>query len=82
MLKSDVQPVASVVLAIAFGFVTMVLIAYLMRAMLKLQSDGTLDIRNALWKIGHGTCRSKAQLCRQGVADGAGQACRNGRRNG
>lgn len=52
MLKSDVQPVASVVLAIAFGFVAMVLIAYLMRAMLKLQSDGTLDIRNALGKSG------------------------------
>lgn len=52
MLKSDVLPVASVVLAIVFGFVAMVVIAYAMRAMMKLQSDGTLDIRNAMGKSG------------------------------
>ncbi len=52
MLKADVQPVASVVLAIVCGFVAMVLIALLMRSMLRLQSDGTLDIRNALGKSG------------------------------
>ncbi len=52
MLKSDVLPVASVVLAIVFGAVAMVVIAYAMRAMMKLQSDGTLDIRNAMGKSG------------------------------
>lgn len=52
MLKADVLPVASVVLAIVFGFVAMVVIAYAMRAMMKLQSDGTLDIRNAMGKSG------------------------------
>lgn len=52
MLKSDVLPVASVVLAIVFGIVAMVLIAVAMRAMMRLQSDGTLDIRNALGKSG------------------------------
>lgn len=52
MLKSDVVPVASVVLAIVFGLIAMVVIAYAMRAMMKLQSDGTLDIRNAMGKSG------------------------------
>ena len=52
MLKSDMLPVASVILAIVFGFVAMVLIAVAMRAMLRLQSDGSMDIRNALGKSG------------------------------
>ena len=52
LLKSDVLPVASVILAIVFGCVAMVVIAYAMRAMMKLQSDGTMDIRNALGKSG------------------------------
>lgn len=52
MLKSDVVPVASVILAIVFGIIAMVLIAIAMRAMMRLQSDGTLDIRNALGKSG------------------------------
>lgn len=52
MLKSDVLPLASVVLAIVFGIIAMVLIAVAMRAMMRLQSDGTLDIRNALGKSG------------------------------
>ncbi|MEA5004612.1 MAG: NfeD family protein [Christensenella sp.] len=52
LLKSDVLPVASVILAIVFGLVAMVLMAVAMRGMLKLQSDGTMDIRNALGKSG------------------------------
>ena len=52
MLKSGMLPVASVILAIVFGIIAMVLIAAAMRAMMKLQSDGTLDIRNALGKSG------------------------------
>lgn len=52
MLKSDVPSAASVALAIVFGFIAMVVIAYAMRAMMKLQSDGTLDIRNAMGKSG------------------------------
>lgn len=52
LLKSDVLPVASVVLALVFGFIAMVLMAVAMRGMLRLQSDGTMDIRNALGKSG------------------------------
>lgn len=52
LLKSDVLPVASVILAIVFGFVAMVLMAVAMRGMLRLQSDGSRDIRNALGKSG------------------------------
>lgn len=52
MLKADMLPVPSVILAIVFGFIAMVLIALAMRAMLRLQSDGSMDIRNALGKSG------------------------------
>lgn len=40
------------ILAIVFGFVAMVLMAVAMRGMLRLQSDGSRDIRNALGKSG------------------------------
>lgn len=52
MLKSDVIPGVSIALAAVFGFIAMFLIAVAMRAMLRLQSDGTLDIRNAIGKSG------------------------------
>ncbi len=42
----------SVALAVAAGFVTMWLTAKLLSLLLKLQSDGTVDIRNAIGKEG------------------------------
>ncbi len=52
MMKSGVLNVAAVALAIVFGLVAMFLVALLFRAMLRLQQDGTMDIRNALGKSG------------------------------
>lgn len=52
MLKADVSAPLSIVLAFVFGFIAMTLMALLMRAMLKLQTDGSLDIKNALGKSG------------------------------
>ena len=52
MLKSGFGTPLSVVLAALFGFIAMALIAWIFKAMLKLQSDGTLDIRNSLGKSG------------------------------
>ncbi|MEG1393558.1 MAG: NfeD family protein [Christensenellaceae bacterium] len=52
LLKADVLPVASIVLAVVFGLAAMFAMAFILRAMLKLQSDGTLSIKNALGKSG------------------------------
>ncbi|MDL2237578.1 NfeD family protein [Christensenellaceae bacterium OttesenSCG-928-K19] len=52
MLKAGLPAPASVGLAIVFGAVAMYLVALLFRAMLRLQQDGSMDIRNALGKSG------------------------------
>lgn len=52
MLKADVAPPAGVALAIVFGILAMLAMAWVFKAMLKLQQDGSLDIRNALGKSG------------------------------
>ena len=66
MLKGDVQPIGAVALAIGFGFVAMLLIALLFRAMLKLQQDGNLDIRNAIGKSGTVYLTIPAKRAQQG----------------
>lgn len=50
--KSGVHMAASVLLGVVLGFIAMLLMALAMRAMLKLQYDGTSDIRNALGSVG------------------------------
>lgn len=52
MLKSGVAPPLSIALAIIFGVAAMALMAVIIRAMLRLQADGSMDIRNALGKSG------------------------------
>lgn len=52
MLKSDVAPPAGVALAIVFGILAMLAVAWVFKAMLRLQQDGSMDIRNALGKSG------------------------------
>mgnify|MGYP002411021429 CR=1 FL=1 len=52
MLKSSLPTAASIGFAIVFGIIAMVAMALIYRAMLKLQQEGTLDIRNALGKSG------------------------------
>ncbi len=52
MLEGNVQPVGAVALAIVFGFGAMVALAFLLRAMLKLQQAGNMDIKNAIGRSG------------------------------
>ena len=41
-----------VVISVGLGFVTLVLVAFAMRGIARLQSSGNLDIRNAIGKVG------------------------------
>lgn len=66
MLKSGLPTAACVALAVVFGFVAMVVIAMIFRAMLKLQQEGTMDIRNALGKSGTVYMRIPAQRVNKG----------------
>lgn len=52
MIKSGVNVTLSIFIAAVLGFIAMVCLAAIMRGMLKLQHDGTMDIRNALGKSG------------------------------
>jgi len=52
MLKSELPTAASIALAVLFGAIAMTVMALIFRGMLKLQQEGTLDIRNALGKSG------------------------------
>ncbi len=52
MLKADTQPVLAVALAIIFGFIALFVMAVVLKSMLKLQNDGTLNIKNAIGKSG------------------------------
>ncbi len=52
LLKSGLAPAASVVLSVLFGLAAMLLMAWLFKAMLRLQQDGTMNIKNALGKSG------------------------------
>lgn len=52
LLNMGLHPVFAVFLAIAMGFWAMLLMALFLRVALHLQSDGTMDLRNALGRAG------------------------------
>ena len=52
LLRMGLHPIPAVFLAIAMGFWAMLLMALFLKVALKLQSDGTMDLRNALGKAG------------------------------
>jgi len=52
MLKSGLPSAASMAIAIALGLLAMLVIALIFRGMMKLQQDGSINIRNALGKSG------------------------------
>lgn len=66
MLKSGLPAAASMAIAIALGFVAMLVIALIFRGMLKLQQDGSMDIRNALGKSGTVYMRIPAHRAKNG----------------
>lgn len=47
-----IAPPIGVVIAVGMGLVTLVLVAFAMRGIARLQSSGNLDIRNAIGKVG------------------------------
>ena len=51
-LETDMPTALSYVLSFACGFATLVLMAYAMKALSKLQSSGNIDIGNAVGKVG------------------------------
>ena len=52
LLNMGLHPIFAVFLAIAMGFWAMLLMALFLRVALHLQSDGTMDLRNALGRAG------------------------------
>lgn len=52
LLKSDVPAVISVIIAVLSGFIMMAVIAILFYYLGKLQTSGTIDVRNAIGKSG------------------------------
>lgn len=52
MYEAGINIVVTVLLAVAFGFMALVGIAYLMKLTMKLQSNGTLDLGYAIGKVG------------------------------
>lgn len=54
LLNMGLHPIFAVFLAIAMGFWAMLLMALFLRVALHLQSDGTMDLRNALGRAGYG----------------------------
>ena len=52
LVKTTLHEVWVVVIALAAGVVVMLTVAYLMRALYRLQSDGTSDIRKAVGMVG------------------------------
>lgn len=52
LLRMGLNPVLAVFLAVAMGFWAMLLMALFLRVAFKLQSDGTMDYRNALGTAG------------------------------
>ncbi len=52
LLKSDVPPVISVIVAVLSGFIMMALVAILFHYLGKLQTSGNIDVRNAIGKSG------------------------------
>ena len=51
-LRSDVSLFVSMLVAFLLGTVTMFIVAFLFRLMMKLQTDGNVDINTAIGKIG------------------------------
>ena len=52
MLRNGIQPALSIILAFLLGVIAMVITALITRSFLRLQSDGTIDIRNAIGQSG------------------------------
>ena len=52
MYEAGINITVTVVLAVAFGFMALVGIAYLMKLAMKLQQNGTLDLGYAIGKVG------------------------------
>lgn len=52
LMQSGVGNTISLILATVFGFAAMLVMAFILRGMLRLQQDGTLNIRNAIGKSG------------------------------
>lgn len=52
LLRMGLNPAAAVFLAVAMGFWAMLLMAVVLRVAMRLQSDGTMDYRNALGQAG------------------------------
>ena len=51
LLETALPSWAAIAIAIACGLLTLFVIAYLMRAMSKLQSNGTIDVENCIGKV-------------------------------
>lgn len=52
LLRMGMHPIPALFLAVAMGFWAMLLMALFLKVALQLQSDGTMDLRNALGKAG------------------------------
>jgi membrane protein implicated in regulation of membrane protease activity len=52
LLTTPLHPVASILISVALGILTLFGIAYLMRSINRLQSSGNLQISNAIGKVG------------------------------
>ena len=52
LLDTALPPVVAVILAVLLGVAALIGMAYLMRAVYKLQSSGNIDVENCIGKIG------------------------------
>ena len=47
----NLHPVVGIVIAVVIGFITLILVAFAMRGISRLQSSGNLDLNNAIGKV-------------------------------